>query len=50
MLLVEISMLFMKSCQLVLKKLALKKFFKKAANGIILLRLEESLRALHASG
>lgn len=52
MLLVEISILFLKkSCQLVLKKFGFKKLKKKKQpSGIILLRLEESLRELHASG
>lgn len=51
-LLVEISMLFTKkSCQLVLKKFGFKKLKKiRQPSGIILLELEESLRALHASG
>lgn len=53
MLLVEISILFIKkSCQLVLKKFGFKKLKKKKGSQVenILLRLEESLRELHASG
>lgn len=53
MLLVETSIILMKkSCQLILKKFGFIKLKKKKKqpSGIILLRLEESLRELHASG